>query len=223
MGPKRHTNAFFIVIVLLLTGALGFVVMKNQNTEVVNTEKPIEQPTVPVEQEEKSNSRLYEDYLLGIKVEYPNDIFVQKEIENGILLESAHSLVENFSGEPEGEFTHTFSIAFELKEVPLLELIEQEFGFVFLDVFPSSTQESFLKIDGFSSKITIDEKEGFSFISGIEGINTKHVFLAKTKEQTLVIAYNYIGDFLKPQLTEKEQKEIFNSVISTLEFITNQS
>ena len=161
----------------------------------------------------------YENKNLGIKFSYPNDILQLSETENSIDLKSKYFVDADMSGIPGNEKIHYFGFDFEIKKSSIFEAIKQELPFVIEIAFPNNKLEGFQSSDKFAEKITITQKESYSFLMGIEGVNIQYIFVPKNENETLLIKFMYIGDVLSPAISESDQKAIFEFITTTLEFI----
>lgn len=160
----------------------------------------------------------YVNKMLGISLQVPPVLKV-KEFDSGVALQSSIFVNENMSGLPEKDKNHYFAISFEVKPVPLLPAIKQQSDFAFSQMFPEGTLESFAPAQDFSGAITAAGTAGYWYQEGVEGINTRYVFLPKNGIETLLITFSFIGDFLKPAIAEQEQKKIFGDTLASLKFL----
>jgi hypothetical protein len=161
----------------------------------------------------------YQNKELGISFSYPDKILKLTENELNINLKSQYFTDADMSGIPGNEKIHYFGFDFSLKKLPIFEAIKQEMPYIIDMVFPNNKLEDFQKSEGFTQKINIIEKESYSILQGIEGINIQYIFIPKNENETLMIKFMYIGDFLSPQISETEQKAVFEFILATLKFI----
>ena len=161
----------------------------------------------------------YQNKELGISFSYPNKIFKLTENSNNLNLKSDYFVDADMSGIPGNEKIHYFGFDFSLKKLPIFETIKQELPSVVDIVFPNNKLEDFQNSEGFTEKTTIAEKEAYAILQGIEGVNIQYIFIPKNKNETLLMQFMYIGDFLNPEISETEQKTVFEFIITTLEFI----
>lgn len=161
----------------------------------------------------------YENKSLGIKFSYPEETLQLSESETDINLKSRYFVDADMSGIPGNEKIHYFGFNFSLKKLPVFEAIRQELPYVMATTFPNNKLEDFQNSEGFAEKIIINQKESYSFLMGIEGVNIQYVFIPKNENETLLIKFMYIGEFLNPEISEADQKSIFEFIINSLEFI----
>lgn len=161
----------------------------------------------------------YENKNLGIKFSYPDKIFQLTENDLSVNLKSQYFTNTDMSGIPGNEKIHYFGFDFSLKKLPIFETIKQEMPYVMEMIFPNGKLEDFQNSEGFTQKIIINEKEAYTILQGIEGINIQYIFIPKNDDETILMQFIYIGDFLNPEISETEQKAIFEFIITTLEFI----
>ena len=161
----------------------------------------------------------YENKNLGIKFSYPNDTLQLSETENSANLKSKYFVDADMSGIPGNEKIHYFGFDFEIKKSSIFEAIKQEVPFVLETTFPDNRLENFQSSEGFAEKSVIAQKESYSFLMGIEGAYTQYIFIPKNENETLLVKFMYIGEFLNPEISEADQKAIFEFIINTLKFI----
>ncbi len=173
----------------------------------------------------------YENKNLGIKFfhpnqliriqkfSYPNDTLQLSETENSANLKSKYFVDADMSGIPGNEKIHYFGFDFEIKKSSIFEAIKQEVPFVLETTFPDNRLENFQSSEGFAEKSIIAQKESYSFLMGIEGAYTQYLFIPKNENETLLVKFMYIGEFLNPEISEADQKSIFEFIINTLKFI----
>ncbi len=161
----------------------------------------------------------YESKNLGIKFSYPNEILQLSELETDLNLKSKYFVDADMSGIPGNEKIHYFGFNFSLKKLPTFETIKQELPPIIDMIFPNDKLEDFQNSEGFTEKIMVAEKESYAILQGIEGINIQYIFVPKNENETLLIQFMYIGDFLNPEISETEQKAIFEFIKATMEFI----
>lgn len=161
----------------------------------------------------------YQNKELGISFSYPDKIFKLTENSNNLNLKSDYFIDANMSDVPDNEKIHYFGFDFSLKKLPIFETIKQELPSVVDIVFPNNKLENFQNSEGFTEKTTIAEKEAYAILQGIEGVNIQYIFIPKNENETLLMQFMYIGDFLNPEISETEQKTVFEFIITTLEFI----
>jgi hypothetical protein len=123
------------------------------------------------------------------------------------------------SGIPGNEKIHYFGFDFFLKKSSVFETIKQEMPYVMEMIFPNGKLEDFQDSEGFTQKITIAGKESYAILQGVEGVNIQYIFIPKNDSETILIQFMYIGDFLNPEISETEQKAIFEFIKATIEFI----
>jgi hypothetical protein len=168
----------------------------------------------------------YESQSLGIGFDYLDDKFELIEDANKVVLQSAYVVVENPSGIQGNESKHSFSIGFEVIKDELFNTMKNQSESAYSIMFPEGVESGLHEEADFSSYENIANKQGYSYSEGVEGINQKHIFLPMDSDETLVITFSYITDFLRDQATqqsgeyisEKDQKELFQSIIETLKF-----
>lgn len=161
----------------------------------------------------------YQNKELGISFSYPNEIFKITENLNNLNLKSNYFVNADMSGISGNEKIHYFGFDFSLKKLPVFEIIKQELPSVINIIFPNDKLEDFQISEGFTQKITIAEKESYIILQGIEGVNIQYIFVPKNENETLLIKFMYIGDFLNPEVSETEQKAVFEFILATLKFI----
>jgi hypothetical protein len=161
----------------------------------------------------------YENKNLGIKFSYPDEILKLTESESNINLKSQYFTDADMSGIPGNEKIHYFGFDVSLKKLSIFETIKQELPSIVDIVFPNDKLEDFQNGEGFTEKITIAEKESYAVLQGIEGVNIQYIFIPKNDNETILMQFMYIGDFLNPEISETEQKAIFEFIATTLEFI----
>jgi len=161
----------------------------------------------------------YENKNLGIKFSYPDKILKLTENELDINLKSRYFTDTNMSGIPGNEKIHYFGFDFSLKKLPIFETIKQEMPYVLEIIFPNGKLEDFQNSEGFTQKTTIAGKESYAILQGVEGVNIQYIFIPKNDNETILMQFMYIGDFLKPEISETEQKAIFEFITATFEFI----
>lgn len=161
----------------------------------------------------------YQNEEIGISFSYPNEIFKITENGNNLNLKSDYFVDADMSGIPGNEKIHYFGFDFQLDKMPIFETIKKELPSVIDMIFPEEKLENFQTSEGFAEKMTVLEKESYTILQGIEGVNIQYVFIPKNENETLMIKFMYIGDFLSPQISEIEQKAVFEFILATLKFI----
>jgi hypothetical protein len=161
----------------------------------------------------------YENKNLGIKFSYPDEILKLTENELSINLKSQYFTDADMSGIPDNEKIHYFGFDFSLKKSSIFEAIKQEMPYVMEMIFPNDKLEDFQDNEGFTQKIVIAKKESYAILQGVEGVNIQYIFIPKNENETILMQFMYIGDFLNPEMSETEQKAIFEFIKATIEFI----
>lgn len=161
----------------------------------------------------------YENKDLGIKFSYPDEILQLSESEIDVNLKSRYFTDADMSGIPGNEKIHYFGFNFALKKSPIFGAIKQELPSIIDMAFPNGKLEDFQNSEGFTQKITIAGKESYSFLLGLEGVNIQYILIPKNDNETILMQFMYIGDFLSPEISETEQKAIFEFITATLKFI----
>lgn len=211
LDKKGFSIILVVIIIVIIAAVIWYFFFANKKPRI-EIPKSLLIPRVD------GNLKEYKNDKYGFKLNYPEDIFHTSELPQGISLVSPYSVTENPSGLPGKETTHTFSIDFELKNLTLLDAVKEETPYLFTEMFPSGNIDSFRVIKGLFSKFKIAGRDALSSTQGAEGINIQYVFAPKSENETLVIRFRYIGDFLKPKISEQKQKELFELVINTLQF-----
>lgn len=172
------------------------------------------------------NWETYQDNQLGFKINYPAEMFNVSESPSGVSLLSAYSITDNPSGIPGKEAVHVFSINFELKRTDILKAIETESSYAFSQIFPDGTMQNFQVIDGFSDHFNSANRDGFSYLSGAEGLFIRYVFLPRNSNETLVVKFNHFDNSIFGSIPPdaggisfEKQNEIFDTVMATLDFL----
>jgi len=204
----------FVTLIIIIVGSLSIYYAFKENP-LANT-PGISLPPMPSINLGIAN---YENKNLGIKFSYPEETLQLSESENNVNLKSRYFVDADMSGIPGNEKIHYFGFDFSLKKSSIFEAIKQELPFVISTTFPNNKLEDFQGSEGFAEKITIVQKESYSFLLGIEGVNIQYVFIPKNENETLLIKFMYIGQFLNPEISETDQRSIFEFIINTLEFI----
>lgn len=150
---------------------------------------------------------------------YPDDVFSERILTNGVMLESNMSYTYNFSGLEGHETTHVFAIEFIKHDDSILPVIKNTSEFAFNEMFPDGTIASYQDNKGFFSKIEIGEESGYTYVEGAEGLNSQVVFLPVSNAETLVVIFNYLGDNLNPPISEAEQKKFFQTIMSSVKSV----
>lgn len=136
------------------------------------------------------------------KVDYPGEIFTSGLLASGgMVLKSTTTVTDNPSGEAGREIVHTFSIAFTKGGPVRDEVVNQA------PVAASNPD--------FAQPVTVDGKQGYTFTMGAEGIN-RTITVLPLEEGSLVVTFDWIGDFLNPGRSEASQKAIYDAVMKTL-------
>ena len=221
--PSRGTNQFMkqetiikiiIFFVVVIVGGISIYYAFRENP--LSNIPSISLPPMPSVDFGISD---YENKQLGFKFSYPNDIFKLTENELSVNLKSDYFVDADMSGIPGNKKIHYFGFNFQLEKMPVFESIKQELPPVIDMIFPDGKLENFQASEGFAEKMTVVEKESYAILQGIEGVNIQYIFVPKNENETLLIKFMYIGDFLSPQISETEQKAVFEFIIATLEFI----
>ena len=161
----------------------------------------------------------YKNEVLGFSFSYPDEVLKIAENESGVNLKSDYFVNADMSGILGNEKIHYFGFDFILKQLPGFEMIKQELPSIISMVFPNDNLKDFQNSEGFAEKIIIAEKESYAILQGIEGTYIQYIFIPKNENETLLIKFMYIGDFLKPEISETDQKTVFQFIATTLEFI----
>jgi len=150
---------------------------------------------------------------MGLSFKYPANIFRISSGKASLLLFSQYSFVSNFSGLSGQKMSHNYSIEFVNYNNDLQEALKKEMPYAVGQIFKDG---KFVPAPGYAEKFSFAGKDGFVVMEGAEGLNMHYFFLPKTSKTSLVIRFKFIGENLKPKLSETEQKKYFNEVLSSL-------
>lgn len=166
----------------------------------------------------------YSNQTLGIKFNFPADIFVVSHDGDRVLLTSKYFVDENNKGTPDGATRHPFQVSFELRKKGMGPSMHADSP-AFAEAYEQNTMNGEkLRPREFIESVVAGKVKGYSFLQGVEGTNTRVGYLPKNFNETLVIKFSYITDFLhgatKPTwFPEKEQLKVFSEIMKSLEFI----
>ena len=221
-GALIILGTLIIAHVIIISIVAGGILLRQQ------LESRDEGVTVPQTTDETTNWQTYRNDEFGFEVKYPSDTFSIVSIPKGISLLSSYFVTDNPSGLPGNEVVHPFFINFELRDVDILNTIKTELPYFFSKTFPNSTLDSFKTTDESVSRFSLANRDGFSYWTGFEGLNTTYIFLPKNSSETLVIKFNNFDNKVfsnfppSADISLEKQTEIFNSVIKTLKFSGDQ-
>ncbi|MFA5166026.1 MAG: hypothetical protein WC449_01825 [Candidatus Paceibacterota bacterium] len=150
---------------------------------------------------------------MGFSFKYPANIFKVSAGKTSLLLFSQYSFISNFSGLSGQKMSHNYSIEFVNYNSDLQEALKKEMPYAVGQIFKDG---KFVPVPGYAEKFSLAGQDGFVVMEGAEGLNMHYFFLPKTAKTSLVIRFKFIGENLKPKLSEIEQKKYFNEVLSSL-------
>lgn len=151
--------------------------------------------------------------LMGFSFKYPTHIFKISSSKQNVLLASGYSFISNFSGLSNQKMSFNYSIEFVNYDGNLEQAVKKEMPYAVGVLFKDG---KFVASQGYAENIIIASKNGFVVNEGAEGLNMQYYFLPKSTTKTLVIKLKYIGNILKPKLSETEQRKYFKEILESL-------
>jgi hypothetical protein len=151
---------------------------------------------------------------LRFSFSYP-DTLTATENPKGVVLESAPiAKVEDRSGKSKTPLEVKLLIRITL-EAGTVATVAKKTNPAFAASFPKD-EASFKPEKDFAEKIKIAGGDGYRFMMGSHGSNEHDIFLAGSKNETLVIKCSLTSDSQNPTLTELDQLATCEKVLSTL-------
>ena len=170
----------------------------------------------------------YTSPALGISFSYQKNFFTLAEHDGTVLLISPFYVSDNPSGLPNHEIKHTVGLVITKSSKLMADAINDESPFWVKNynaVKLNSVKKDPLKMDSDQDGelFTVGGHEAYSFVEGLEGVNTKMVYVLAGENQTLVIRFSYITDFLKDGmkpdwLPEAEQHKLLKTILDSIDF-----
>lgn len=166
--------------------------------------------------------KIYRDSETGWSFKYPAEVFMLVSSAPATI-QTKYYVVDNPSGMPGKEIIHRVAISLRLEQTGLIDTVKKSPYAIFSQSFPQGTEQSFLPSAGFAEKMTIANRNAYAFTVGVEGTNTRYLYLPRNIGSTLVIKFTFITDFLKDNIkpepiTEQQQQQWFKQVADTISF-----
>jgi hypothetical protein len=218
---------FLLLLIGVLVIALGLLIymQKNQPSPDTVVVTPPGQPTP------KAALNHYASAQQTYEFDYPKVFtLTDSPTKNGpVELISQYYAIADFGGSgklpgstplPQG-MKFYFSTTLELRNLGLEAAMRKDnpnFATSYID------NKENRKVDAdFMQSETLAERPAYTFNVGVEGFNNKFVYIAKDANETLVLHFQYIGDFLKDNtkpeaIAEQEQLASFNTIVHSLKF-----
>jgi hypothetical protein len=149
----------------------------------------------------------YANAKLGFSLSYPADTFRLAETPTAISFASALSRDE--LGENPKPKKWVYGLRVSLRADTPVAVLKKDYEGFYKSAFPGG---KFKETESISA-LKLAGKDGYQLVMGVEGYNSRVLFLAKGASSTLVLDFRSIGGVMGPSVPEDQQVEVFDKML----------